>query len=62
MAKKIIFRADGNSQVGLGHLYRIFSLIEIAKRDYDYVLVTKEESTVAIIPNSYDVSLIPNNM
>ena len=29
--KKILFRADGNNNIGLGHLYRLFALAEIYK-------------------------------
>ena len=58
--KKIIFRADGNSETGLGHLYRIFALIEIYKTDFDYVLLTKENTTSSAIPPEYKYHLIPD--
>lgn len=32
---KIIFRADGNSNIGLGHLFRLFALVEIYKDVYE---------------------------
>ncbi len=62
MKKKILFRADGNSKTGLGHLYRMFALVEMYKDKYDYIFITKENSTVQIIPKSYIVHLIPNDI
>ncbi|MDV7137590.1 UDP-2,4-diacetamido-2,4,6-trideoxy-beta-L-altropyranose hydrolase [Maribacter sp. TH_r10] len=62
MTKKIIFRADGNSETGLGHLFRLFALIEIFKNEYDYVFVTKESTLMAVIPEKYNVDIIPNSV
>lgn len=58
MAKKILFRADGNSTTGLGHLYRLFSLVEMIKDDFDFVFLTKEESTITVIPKEYETLFI----
>ena len=33
--KRVIFRADGNSQIGLGHVYRLLALAEILKDEFD---------------------------
>lgn len=62
MIKKIIFRADGNSNTGLGHLYRIFALIEMLKESYDCILVTRDNSDLAIIPEVYNLQIIPSNI
>ncbi len=62
MTKKIIFRADGNSETGLGHLYRLFSLVETVKDTLEFVFLTKEESTTSIIPNYYNLKTIPKNI
>ncbi len=59
MKKKILFRADGNSSIGLGHLYRLFSLVEIYKKKYDFVFLTKENSEISVIPDNYLIKLIP---
>ncbi|MEO1032357.1 MAG: UDP-2,4-diacetamido-2,4,6-trideoxy-beta-L-altropyranose hydrolase [Bacteroidota bacterium] len=53
MKKTIIFRADGNSSTGLGHLYRLFSLVEIVRTNYDFVFVTKTSSIQQVIPSHY---------
>lgn len=58
MKKKIIFRADGNTSIGLGHLYRVFALIEMLKEDFECIVVTKDNSTLKIFPHSYKVNNI----
>jgi UDP-2,4-diacetamido-2,4,6-trideoxy-beta-L-altropyranose hydrolase len=39
-AKKIIFRADGNSTVGLGHIYREIALLGVIKEHFDCLLLS----------------------
>lgn len=62
MSKKIIFRADGSSKTGLGHLYRLFSLVEIVEGVYDFVFLTHETSTLNVIPEKYKVVTIPKSI
>lgn len=62
MKKKIIFRADGSSSTGLGHLYRLFSLVEIVKNTFEFVFLTHETSTVSVIPENYNKEVIPKNI
>ncbi|WP_282115639.1 UDP-2,4-diacetamido-2,4,6-trideoxy-beta-L-altropyranose hydrolase [Cellulophaga baltica] len=62
MSKKIIFRADGDSTTGLGHLYRLFSLVEIIKHTYQFVFVVLENSTNSIIPKEYNKVIIPKEI
>ena len=62
MTKKIIFRADGNATTGLGHLYRLFALVEMYKNDYDFIFVTKKTSILNIIPSAYKIKLIPESI
>jgi UDP-2,4-diacetamido-2,4,6-trideoxy-beta-L-altropyranose hydrolase len=59
MKKKLIFRADGNSETGLGHLYRLFALVEMYKDNFEFVFITKASSTLEIIPTEYTTLLIP---
>ncbi len=59
MDKTILFRADGNATTGLGHLYRLFSLVEILKDHFDVVFLTKEESAFDVIPKDYKIEIIP---
>jgi len=60
--KGIIFRADGNSKIGLGHVYRLFSLVETVRRDYDFFFLTKESSKTAIVPKAYNLKIIPEHI
>jgi len=59
---KIIFRADGNSNTGLGHLYRLFSLVEIVKTSYEFAFVTKGSSTQDVVPSGYKKIVIPDSV
>ncbi len=59
MKKKILFRADGNSNTGLGHLFRAFALIEMYKDTHEYVFLTRSDSTIEVIPDEYNIDIIP---
>lgn len=60
--KKIIFRADGNQEIGLGHLFRMVALAEMYKEDYEFVFLTKESSLRTVIPIQYQVDIIPEEI
>ncbi|WP_422349611.1 UDP-2,4-diacetamido-2,4,6-trideoxy-beta-L-altropyranose hydrolase [Flagellimonas sp.] len=62
MTKKLIFRADGNSTIGLGHLYRLFSLVEITKHTFDFVFLTQNSTTSSVIPKEYATVIVPNGI
>lgn len=62
MNKKIIFRGDGNSETGLGHLYRLFALAEMFRTEYDFLFLTRESSVLKVIPKDYRVNLIPKSI
>ncbi|NNE32363.1 MAG: UDP-2,4-diacetamido-2,4,6-trideoxy-beta-L-altropyranose hydrolase [Winogradskyella sp.] len=57
--KTLIFRADGNSETGLGHLYRLFALVEMLKHNFNFEFVTQQDSNTEVIPESYSVHKIP---
>jgi len=46
---KIVIRVDGNSQIGLGHIYRGIALAEMLKDEFDVCFVTKPDSTITPI-------------
>lgn len=62
MKKTILFRADGNSIIGLGHLFRLFALFEIFKKDHECVFVTSENTSLEVIPESYRQHLIESDI
>lgn len=45
---RIIFRADGNSQVGLGHIYRLIALVQQCSQTFECIFISKEPSTSLI--------------
>ena len=62
MKRKILFRADGNASTGLGHLYRLFSLVEMIKLTHQFQFLTKQDSTTKVIPTEYNHSTIPEHI
>ena len=62
MKVKILFRADGNSTTGLGHLYRLFSLVEVVKDTLEFVFLTHATSTDLVIPDTYTKKIIPESI
>ena len=60
--KKIIFRADGNNETGLGHLYRLFALVEMYKNITNFIFLTRENTPKKIIPNAYNEIRIPQDI
>lgn len=62
MDKKLLFRADGNEETGLGHLYRLFALVEMFKDAYECILVTRSSSTHHIIPKEYKLAIMPETI
>lgn len=62
MINRIIFRADGNSSTGLGHLYRLMSLYKIYEEHYEVTFYTRHDSIVSVFPNEIDLKIIPENV
>jgi UDP-2,4-diacetamido-2,4,6-trideoxy-beta-L-altropyranose hydrolase len=46
MSKRVVFRADGNSKIGLGHIYRCCAIAEMLKSECDCCLVVCEMNTL----------------
>lgn len=62
MNKTIIFRADGNNKIGLGHLYRLFALAEMYKNNYKFIFLTREDTSFDIFPINYVIDIIPKSI
>ncbi|MEM8906777.1 MAG: UDP-2,4-diacetamido-2,4,6-trideoxy-beta-L-altropyranose hydrolase [Bacteroidota bacterium] len=41
MKQRIILRADGNAKMGLGHIYRCLTIVEMLKEDFSCVFITR---------------------
>ena len=39
---KVVFRADGNHLIGLGHIVRCMALADLLKKDFDIIFLCKE--------------------
>ncbi len=42
MKNKVFFRADGNSQIGLGHIFRSLALAEMLRNDFDCHFIIRQ--------------------
>lgn len=55
----ILFRAEGNTAIGLGHIYRILSLVDIANySNLQYTFAITNTSCTAIIPKEVKIKII----
>ena len=62
MPKKIIFRVDGNSEIGFGHFSRCIGLFEILKKKYDCYFLTRNDSKFHFYPKQHNLILLPNSI
>ncbi|MFL5730126.1 MAG: UDP-2,4-diacetamido-2,4,6-trideoxy-beta-L-altropyranose hydrolase [Cytophagaceae bacterium] len=46
MKRRIYFRADGNSEIGLGHVVRCLGLAEVLNSEYDITFITCNPSAI----------------
>lgn len=44
--KKVVIRADGNSKIGLGHIYRGIALAHMLKNDFDIGFIIRTDSDI----------------
>lgn len=53
MRKKLLIRADGNANIGAGHIMRCMSIGNAARKlDMDVCFVTADESFLAVLKNN----------
>lgn len=58
----ILFRAEGNASTGLGHIYRVLSLIDmIQETTWSYSLIIHKKSCVEIIPKHINIDIIDDD-
>lgn len=48
--------------MGLGHMYRVFALIEMCKKEFDTTVITKSTTALEIIPKEYKVDIITSEV
>ena len=63
LAKKVIIRVDGNSSMGLGHIYRGLAIAEMLKDQFDVIFVIRQTTTAIPIEDSgFSFRFIPKNI
>jgi len=62
MNKKLLFRADGNLQTGLGHVYRLLGLVQMLKEEFECIFITNINTPDSIFSNTYKVLRIPEDI
>ncbi len=60
--KKILFRADGNTQIGLGHLYRLYAIYQILDKTYTSLFLSKNTDIVKSNFELVETCLIPSDL
>jgi len=49
---RVVIRVDGNSNVGLGHVYRGIAIAEILKKEFEILFLIKASTTIEPIANA----------
>ena len=61
--QKIIIRVDGNSSIGLGHIYRGIALAEMLKEDFEVQFILKSSSTLTPVKETgFDYLILMENV
>ncbi len=61
--KRVIIRVDGNSQIGLGHIYRGIALVEMLKDNFEITFFSRKNSTtIPIADTGFDIKYIPDEI
>lgn len=59
----VYFRVDGNSLIGLGHIYRAVSIVNMLKDIFDCYLITKTSTPVESISNDFSgIFILPESL
>ena len=61
--RKLLFRADGNNEIGLGHVIRTLALVEMLNEDFECVFIIRKPSEVLsnlINKSCYSLISIPD--
>lgn len=64
MRRKVYFRADGGSEIGLGHVVRLLSIVDMVKADFDCIFLIKNPSDaiLALIAQTCTVFSLQNDL
>ena len=63
MIKKVLIRVDGNSKIGLGHIYRGIALAEMLKEEFEISFLVKHSSnTTPLLGAGFMFAFIPKGI
>ncbi len=62
MFKNVVLRADGNAEVGYGHLSRLNALANIVKSEFNVVFLTRYNSNISLIEKNIEIIKIPKDV
>ena len=60
--KNIILRADGNGDIGYGHLSRLNALANILRSKFNVVFLTRYNSNISLIEKNVEIIKIPKDI
>ena len=60
--KKVILRGDGNSEVGYGHLSRLFALSDIINLEFKIIFLTRHNSKFSLFDDKNEIVVIPKEV
>lgn len=61
MGYDIIFRTEGNSNIGLGHIYRCLAIAESLNTDISFIFCLTEESDHSMVPQNYNKVILKDH-
>jgi UDP-2,4-diacetamido-2,4,6-trideoxy-beta-L-altropyranose hydrolase len=59
---KVLLRADGNGEIGYGHLSRLNAFSDILGDEFEKVFLTREDTGVEIINRNVKIKLLPKGL
>jgi UDP-2,4-diacetamido-2,4,6-trideoxy-beta-L-altropyranose hydrolase len=60
--KNIILRADGNGEIGYGHLSRLNALANIIGEEFKVIFLTRHDSNISLIESNIEIAIIPKEV
>lgn len=61
-SNRLIFRADGNGEIGYGHLSRLNAFAEMLSQVFEFIFIISNKSDSSLINKKYKVVKIPDSI
>ena len=59
---KVLLRADGNGEIGYGHLSRLNALANIIGQEFKVIFLTRYDSNISLIESNIEIVIIPKEV